>query len=92
MLRRSREKNPKKDMTQYYFVIGIFIASMVAAGLYTLLNPQQSFASMPVIDDAQILIHNGGSNRFEQSSNEFFTVSISRTLLHTCTGLDNDGS
>jgi len=63
-------------MNQYYAVIGFFIASMVAALVYTLMNPQQSFASMPVIDDSQILVHNGGGNRFEQASNDFFTVSI----------------
>jgi hypothetical protein len=43
-LRRSREKQKQSNMNQYYFVIGVFCASMVAAALYTLLNPQQSFA------------------------------------------------
>ena len=62
-------------MTQYYVVIALFIATMVASLVYTLMNPQQSFATMPVIDDASILIHNGQSNRFIQSQNDFFTVS-----------------
>ena len=45
-MRRGREKNSQKgtDMNQYYAVIAFFIASMVAALVYTLLNPQQSFA------------------------------------------------
>ena len=62
-------------MTQYYIVIGFFCLSMVGALVYTLMNPQKSFASMPVIDDAQILIHNGQQNRFIQGQNEFFAVS-----------------
>ena len=80
MLRRSREKAKKSDMTQYYIVIGFFCLSMVGALVYTLMNPQKSFASMPVIDDAQILIHNGQQNRFIQGQNEFFAVSAGRTL------------
>ena len=80
MLRRSREKAKKSDMTQYYIVIGFFCLSMVGALVYTLMNPQKSFASMPVIDDAQILIHNGQQNRFIQGQNEFFAVSAGCSL------------
>jgi hypothetical protein len=57
---------------------------MVGALVYTLMNPQKSFASMPVIDDAQILIHNGQQNRFIQGQNEFFadwTMSEAKRLF-----------
>ena len=40
MLRRSREKKKEQNMNQYYAVIAFFIASMVLALVYTLLNPQ----------------------------------------------------
>jgi uncharacterized MnhB-related membrane protein len=42
MMRRSREKTAAKnpqDMNQYYAVIAFFCASMVAALIYTLMNP-----------------------------------------------------
>ena len=73
MLRRSREKKKEQNMNQYYAVIAFFIASMVLALVYTLLNPQQSFAQMPVIDESAMLVHNGQSHRFTQASNEFFS-------------------
>jgi len=40
-------------------VIGVFVAICVGAVIYVLLNPKKSFASMPVIDEAQMLVHNG---------------------------------
>ena len=46
-------------MMQYYIVIGAFVAVCVAAVLYVLLNPKKSFAQMQVIDESQILVHNG---------------------------------
>jgi len=49
---------------------------MAGALVYTVLNPQKSFAAMPVIDEASILVHNGQSHRFQQSANEFFGVSL----------------
>ena len=88
MLRRSREKNAKagQDMNQYYAVIAFFIACMVAALLYTLLNPQQSFAQMPVIDESAMLVHNGQGHRFTQGQNEFFqdwTIADAKKLFET---------
>ena len=59
-------------MTQYYYVIGGFAFVMVAAFLYTVLNPPQSFATMPIINESQILVHNGGQSRFRQGANDFF--------------------
>jgi hypothetical protein len=62
MLKRSKKQD--STMMQYYLVIGAFVAVCVAAVLYVLLNPKKSFAQMPVIDESQILVHNGrsGSN------------------------------
>ena len=39
MLRRSREKAKPSIMNQYYIVIGFFCATMVAALIYTVMNP-----------------------------------------------------
>ncbi len=62
-------------MTQYYVVIGAFVAICVAAVIYVLLNPKKSFGQMPVIDESQILVHNGQPNSgFQRGSNSFFTV------------------
>jgi hypothetical protein len=77
MLRRSREKAKPDNMNQYYAVIAFFCASMVAALLYTLMNPTQSFSSMPVVDESAMLVHNGQNHRFTQAPNEFFRVSAS---------------
>ena len=59
-------KKGKKDNTQqqYYLVIGGFVFVMAGATLYTLFNPQKSFAQMPVVDETSILVHNGQSHRF----------------------------
>jgi hypothetical protein len=54
---------------------------MAGALVYTVLNPQKSFASMPVIDESSILVHNGQSHRFQQSANEFFGVSNRHSKL-----------
>ena len=59
MLRRSKKEDNTK--MQYYLVIGGFVAICVAAVLYVLLNPKKSFSHIPVIDDSQILVHNGQS-------------------------------
>jgi len=57
MFRRSKKQD--STMMQYYIVIGAFVAVCVAAVIYVLLNPKKSFASMQVIDESQILVHNG---------------------------------
>jgi len=62
-------------MNQYYAVIGFFCASMAGAGIYTFLNPATSFATMPIIDENSILVHNGQEHLFNQGPNEFFGVS-----------------
>jgi preprotein translocase subunit SecG len=73
MLRRGKRQD--NTMMQYYIVIGAFLAICVAAVIYVLLNPKKSFASMPVIDESQILVHNGQPNSaFQRGPNSFFTV------------------
>lgn len=57
-------------------VIGGFCVTMAGALVYTVLNPQKSFATMPVIDETSILVHNGQSHRFQQGANDFFGVSL----------------
>jgi len=61
-LRRAKEKGQKTSkytMNQYYGVMAAFCATMAGAGIYTFLNPATSFATMPIIDDNNILVHNG---------------------------------
>lgn len=57
----------------------------MAAVLYVLLNPKKSFASMPVIDESAILVHNGQSgSSFQQGANSFFqnwNISNTKSLL-----------
>ena len=62
-------------MNEYYAVIGVFVAVCLAAALYTIFDPKQSFATMPVIDESSILVHNGQSYPFMQAPNTFFEVS-----------------
>ena len=60
-------------MRDYYWVIGSFVFICLASVVYVLLNPKKSFASMPVIDDAAILVHNGQTgNQYTQAENAFF--------------------
>ena len=57
---------------------------MVGAFLYTILNPPQSFATMPIINESQILVHNGQSHRFKEASNDFFqnwTIADAKVLF-----------
>jgi hypothetical protein len=68
MLKRSKRQD--SSMQQYYLVIGGFVAICVAAVVYVLMNPKKSFASMPVIDDSVIMVHNGQqANAFQRGSN-----------------------
>ena len=72
MLKRSSKEPSNK--TDYYIVIGAFVAICVAAIIYVLLNPKKSFSQMQVIDESSILVHNGQSYQFRQGPNEFFKV------------------
>lgn len=57
MFKRSRKTD--NQMQQYYIVIGVFAAVCILSVGYVLLNPKKSFASMPVIDESAMLVHNG---------------------------------
>ena len=73
-------------MHQYNYVIGGFTATCIAAAVYTIMNPQQSFSKMPVIDESAMLVHNGQSHRFTQASNAFFndlTIADTKKLFET---------
>lgn len=57
---------------------------MAGAAAFTVLNPPQSFAKMPIIDETTILVHNGQQHRFQQAANEFFgdwTVADAKNLF-----------
>lgn len=80
-----RSKKQQTGMSEYYMVIGAFVVVCVGAVLYVLLNPKKSFSAMPVIDESQILVHNGNSHHmFTQGSNSFFadwTLHDAKTLM-----------
>lgn len=71
-------------MYQYYMVIGGFTFVCLGAGIYTLLNPQQSFADMQIIDETSILVHNGQGAAYTQAPNDFFsnwTIADAKSLF-----------
>jgi len=57
-------KAKKSNKNEYYVVIGGFCFVMAGALVYTVLNPQKSFANKPIVDESSILVHNGQSHRF----------------------------
>ena len=59
---------------------------MVAALVYTIMNPSTSFSQMPVLDESAMLVHNGQNHRFTQETNKFFqdwSVSDAKILFET---------
>jgi hypothetical protein len=58
MLRRSASKktDPKQ---QYYMVVAIFCGVCVLSVLYVLLNPKPKLTELQVLDDSNIMVHNG---------------------------------
>ena len=60
-----RAKKSDNTMMQYYIVIGAFVAICVAAVLYVLMNPKKSFSQIQVINESQILVHNGHQFQFQ---------------------------
>lgn len=70
MMRRSKKVDTKK--ASYDFVIYGFVAVCVAAICFTAFSTKQKFSEMMVIDDAQMLVHNGQGHQFKHGSNEFF--------------------
>jgi len=59
-------------MTPYYVVMGGFVGLCLFAVLFTFLSPKQKFSEMQVIDDSQILVHNGQGHQFKHGANELF--------------------
>ena len=68
----NRSKRSTDPMNNYYVVIGGFIGVCVIAVILTLLSPKKSFAEMDVIDDSQMLIHNGQGHQFKHGRNNLF--------------------
>jgi len=82
MLRRSKKTTDVKK--QYIFVVGFFVVVCVVAVLYTIFNPKPKLSQMPVLDDSQIMVHNGQGHQFKQSRNSFFdgkTLNEAKTLF-----------
>lgn len=40
--------------------------------MFTLFNPKQKFSEMEIINDSQILVHNGQGHQFKHGRNELF--------------------
>ena len=55
----NRGKKTVDPMQAYYGVLAGFTIVCVLAIIITLFSPKQKFAEMKVIDESQILIHNG---------------------------------
>lgn len=70
MLKRSKKVDTKKQ--SYTLVIIGFCAVCVAATLFTIFSKKQKFSEMLVIDDAQMLVHNGQGHQFQHGANSFF--------------------
>lgn len=68
----NRNKKVGDPMQPYYMVIGGFVAVCVLAVLYTIFNPKTKFSEMQVIDQSQILIHNGMGHQFKHGENDLF--------------------
>lgn len=70
MYSRSRKENTQ--MTQYYYVIAFFIVVCIISILVTVINPKQKFSDKEVIDEQDILIHNGQGHQFKHGENKIF--------------------
>jgi hypothetical protein len=70
MLKRSRKVDTKK--ANYTAVIVGFGVICALAVFYTVFSKKQKFSEMKVIDDSNILVHNGQGHQFKHGSNEFF--------------------
>ena len=71
-------------MTQYYYVIGGFIVICIGAVLATLFMPKTKFSELNIIDQSQILIHNGQGHQFKHGENKMFegmTLADAKTMF-----------
>jgi hypothetical protein len=57
MLKRNKKGTDSK--ASHYGVIAFFLAVCVLSVAFTFMNPKKKFTEMTIIDDSQILIHNG---------------------------------
>jgi cathepsin B len=73
-------------MTAYYGVIGFFVAVCLFAVIFTFMNPKKKFSEMKIIDDSQILVHNGQGHQFKHGRNELFemkTLADAKTMFQS---------
>ena len=68
----NRNKKTYDRLTSYYGVIGFFCFVCVAAILFTVFNPKTKFSELLVLDESQILIHNGQGHQFKHGENDLF--------------------
>lgn len=83
MYNRSR-KTKVDDKSGHYAVIAGFCVICLLAIFFTLYNPKQKFAEMQIIDESQILVHNGRGHQFTHGPNKMFeqkTLSDAKSLF-----------
>ena len=76
MLKRGKKVDTKQ--VQYNLVIYGFIAVCVIAILLHFLMPKQKLYDQLVLDDSEILVHNGQGHKFKHGRNKFFEGKIVR--------------
>lgn len=72
MSRRAKKASPEAKKNPHYMVIAAFCGICLVAVLYTLFSPKTKFSQLQVIDDSQILVHNGQGHQFKHGKNQFF--------------------
>lgn len=72
MYKRGKVKAATAKADQYKMVIYGFVGIVVVSILYTILFPKQKLGELSIIDDAQILVHNGQGHQFKHGRNELF--------------------
>ena len=70
MLRRSKKQQDPKQ--QHYIVIAIFCAVCLLSVLFVIFNPKQKFSEIRVLDEGNIMVHNGQGHQFKHGANSFF--------------------
>jgi hypothetical protein len=71
MFRRGK-KGVSDPNTQYYIVIGGFVAVMAAVGVYMFMNPKESLLNRQVIDSDELLVQNVQNQFFQSGPNDQF--------------------
>jgi len=81
---KNRAKKPVDKMQKHFYVMYFFVAVCVLAVLYTFLAPKAKIGQKVIIDDAQIMIHNGQGHQFKHGKNSIFenkTISDVKTMF-----------